>query len=583
MFAVAVDLLCRRYTAMQFNDRTEPEWPPHPARLFSAMTAAWADADEPDLVERSALQWLEGQSPPEIACSAARRRAVVTHFVPVNDPTALTRDVSRTYTLMAQARSALTAAEQSADERQIERARAALIRVEAKVITDASRVGKPSGHESASMATAILAVLPENRGKQGRTYPTVIPDEATFWFLWSEAEPTEQHRRALDKLLARVGRIGHSSTFVSCRSATSAPSPSWVPGDGQIGKRLRVPRNGLIDRLELAFQSHQGSEPRLLPAGMVNYRPPSAMPPMYPAPLLGGDWLVLGVTERRPPSAVRALDIARAARRALLAHGDQPSPEMLSGHQRLPASGDGPTPPLEQPHLAVVPLPNAGHPYSDGAIFGIALVLPVDCGDEERSAVERAVLGWSNAGFELFLPGRSGSSVRQVLEDLGVDRAAGSRGAWLDSDLGIRRRTTTRSYWCRPARRWLTVTPIALDRFPGNLRSPDPHVRDRAEAEAKASIGRACSYAGLPGDPSVIIRLDSPLSGLPAAPAGRRGGNARHNWLFPSYQTGSGTPRACVHAEIEFDVPVPGPVLIGAGRYFGYGLCLPSDANAEEL
>ena len=53
MFAIAVELLCGRYTAMQFNDRTRPEWPPHPARLFSAMVAAWADADEPDPAERS--------------------------------------------------------------------------------------------------------------------------------------------------------------------------------------------------------------------------------------------------------------------------------------------------------------------------------------------------------------------------------------------------------------------------------------------------------------------------------------------------------------------------------------------------
>ena len=55
MFAVAVELLARRYTAMQFNDRSEPEWPPHPARLFYAMVAAWADADEPDEAEHAAL------------------------------------------------------------------------------------------------------------------------------------------------------------------------------------------------------------------------------------------------------------------------------------------------------------------------------------------------------------------------------------------------------------------------------------------------------------------------------------------------------------------------------------------------
>jgi CRISPR-associated protein Csb2 len=586
MFSIAVDLLSYRYTAMQFNDRNEPEWPPHPARLFSAMTATWADDDEPDPVERDALQWLEMQSPPAIACSDASRRAVVTHFVPVNDPTTLARDVSRTYSLMAAARRVLLDAERSGDDRTVQRARAALAKAEAKAIADANVAGRSGRDASASVAAAALEVLPENRGKQGRTYPTVVPDEATVWFVWPDAAPSEEHRHAIDRLLARVGRVGHSSTLVACRSAISAPSPTWIPGGDGAEKRLRVPRAGLIDRLEVAFRSHLGSEPRLLPAAMVGYRRSSTTltEPAAPIPLLGGDWFVLGITGRRPPSAGRALDVARAARKALLAHGDQPAPEIVSGHQRPTAGDDSPTPPLDQPHLAVVPLLSAGHPYSDGAVLGIALVLPAHCSEEERSSVERAVRTWSDAGFELLLSGRSGgSSIRQVLEDLGLDRAAGNESSWFDADLAVRRRTTTRGYWCRQARRWLTVTPIALDRFPGNLRSPDQRVRDRADLEAKASIARACSFAGLPGDANVTIRLDSPLSGLPGAPSGRQPGSNGHGRLFPSYQTGSGTPRVCVHAEIVFEVPVRGPVLVGAGRYFGYGLCLPKDVEDGAL
>jgi CRISPR-associated protein Csb2 len=30
-----------------------------------------------------------------------------------------------------------------------------------------------------------------------------------------------------------------------------------------------------------------------------------------------------------------------------------------------------------------------------------------------------------------------------------------------------------------------------------------------------------------------------------------------------------------VHAYLEFDEPVVGPILLGAGRYRGYGLCRP--------
>lgn len=510
MFAIAVDLLALRYTAMQFNDRSHPEWPPHPARLFSAMTAAWADDDEPDPLARIAMAWLEAQPPPTITCSEVRHRAVVTHFVPVNDPTA-------------------------------------------------------------------VKVLPEYRERQGRTYPTVIPDQATFWFTWPDAEPSEEHRVALDRVLARVGRIGHSSTLVSCRCEVSAPAPVWIPeANGASEERVRVPASGLLDRLELAYRSHMGSEPRLLPARMVGYRRPSPTAPSPPTPLLGGDWLVLGVQAPRLPAAARSLDIARATRNALLVFGDQPSPEILSGHIRIGSADDAQTPPLDRPHLAVVPLPNAGHQHSNGSVLGVALILPADCPDADRSAVERAVLGWARAGFELQVPSRSGPPVQYQVTDLGVDRAASSAPRWVDSDLPARRRTTTRGYWCRSARRWLTVTPIALDRFPGKLCSSDPRTRERAESEARDSIARACLFAGLPGDPSVTIRLDAPLTGLPAAPANGKVAAFRSR-LYPGYRTGSGTPRVCVHAEIEFAQPVSGPVLIGAGRYLGYGLCLPSD------
>ena len=47
-FGIEVNFLTGRFVATCHNDRRQPEWPPHPARLFSALVAAWADADEPD-------------------------------------------------------------------------------------------------------------------------------------------------------------------------------------------------------------------------------------------------------------------------------------------------------------------------------------------------------------------------------------------------------------------------------------------------------------------------------------------------------------------------------------------------------
>ncbi len=580
MFAIAVDLLAGRYTAMRFNDRTEPEWPPHPARLFFAMVATWADSDAPDPVEREALEWLERQAPPEISCGEEHRRTVVTHFVPVNDSTALTRDVSRNYALMADARMTLRAAEESVDEKARNRAQATFAKAKAKALADAARVGRPTGQESSTVIDAVLAVLPEQRGKQGRTYPTVVPDHEMVWLVWPSSTPNDEHHRALDDVLARVARLGHSSTLVACRCVSSAPQATWTPSLDGSEIRLRVPRAGLVSRLERECAAHQGSEPRTLPAGMIGYRRAHKPRTRSKTPILGGDWYILGITGRRPPSAVQVLAVARATRNAMMAHGDQPPPELISGHKQSPVGGKQPTPPLDRPHLAVVPLPSVGNQHSDGAVFGIALVLPSDASDGDRLSVRRALSAWSEAGFELMLPsGPDGQPIRLTLADHGFERATDNQPTWLDTTLPNRRLTTTRAYWCRPARRWLTATPIALDRFPGNLRSPNPTVRERAEAEAASSVARACVFGGLVDEPEQVhctIRLDSPLAGVPAAPSGSRGSRSRR---YPTYQVGGGTPRACVHADIEFDRPVYGPVLIGAGRYFGYGLCLPADGR----
>lgn len=587
MFAIAIELLAERYTAMQFNDRAKPEWPPHPARLFSAMVAAWADADEPDPGERAALCWLEAQDAPEIHCGEPGRRAVVTHFVPVNDATALTRDVhASTYAPLESARQAVADARRSGDAKALLAAEKSLGKAQAKGVADGAKAGAPTGRESAPVVTSALRVLPENRGKQGRTYPTVNPSKMTVWFVWPLALPDGAERQALDGLLGRVARLGHSSTLVACRCDETGPgtAAAWVPGGAgdAASIRVRVPRPGLLDRLELAFQTHHGEEPRTLPAGMASYRPPGQARRRPRIPHLGGDWYVLGFDGRKFPTATQALAIARAARRALLSHGEQPPAEMISGHQ----PGSGPTPPTTRTHLAVVPLLNAGNAHSDGAIFGIAFIVPADCSPRERRSVEQALRGWAQAGqdgaFQLALPaGDGGQPARYSLHELGLDRSAEPEPDWL-APLTGRRRTTTRDYWCRPARRWLTVTPIALDRVPGNLRSTQPDTRDRAEAEAAASIIQACVNAGLAAGPSdvkrVTVRLDAPLAGIPASPARRTNSGQRH---FPGYRVGHGAARACVHAEIEFTEPVSGPVLIGAGRFLGYGLCLPSVDHRE--
>jgi CRISPR-associated protein Csb2 len=125
--------------------------------------------------------------------------------------------------------------------------------------------------------------------------------------------------------------------------------------------------------------------------------------------------------------------------------------------------------------------------------------------------------------------------------------------------------------WCKPSRRFATVTPIALDRHPGNIRSNVERTADRAATEAESCIADACERIGLPRPLNVSISLAPFLFG------------GQHVREFAPWPPQPGRARrARVHAEIEFSERVSGPVLVGAGRYFGLGLCLPvADPNAS--
>ena len=85
MLAFEVEYLLGRVFAGDFRDRSEPEWPPHPARLFSALAAACHETRMGDSV-RDALLWLEKLGAPSICASPGSQHEKVMSFVPTNYP-----------------------------------------------------------------------------------------------------------------------------------------------------------------------------------------------------------------------------------------------------------------------------------------------------------------------------------------------------------------------------------------------------------------------------------------------------------------------------------------------------------------
>jgi CRISPR-associated protein Csb2 len=547
MLAIEVAFLTGRFVATAYNTRTESEWPPHPARLFSALAAThFADevtSNDRRSGEREVLEWLERQGAPSIVASDAVSREAVTVFVPVND-VALT-DVDGEASDLDEARSRLSEIDAAVDPKgfkkastTVKKAEAALEKAIARATSVPARAMDPRHGQR---------VLPEYRGRQPRTFPSMTPVDPRVTYLWPSAAPTSEQRAIMDGLLGRLVRLGHSSSLVSARLVDNPDTPIWRPVAG--GEAMfRIVESGQLDALERAFERHREIEPRVMPAAQQAYTQEAVQTiETRHKSLFSDHWIVLRRVAGPSFPMTATAGVARAVRKALMSFAEEPIPEALSGH----SSGGGPT---QQPHLAIVPLPFVGHAKASGGILGIALILPRTTSNAARRAVYTAVDRWEQRYRQ------DDEDVPAVQLNLG---AAGElrleRVEWRFVQSSLKPHV-----WCSPARVWSSVTPVALDRNPGDLRSRDPGSLAKAIEEAVESIRRACQRIELPRPAHVEI--------LPAAPwAGSE--KARH---YPSFPGDAGrTQRVLTHVRIEFDEYVAGPVLLGAGRYVGLGLLRP--------
>jgi len=355
-----------------------------------------------------------------------------------------------------------------------------------------------------------------------------------------------------------VTRLGHSSSLVHCVIAERLIRPTLVPH--KTGEHvLRVVGPGQLEQLEEAYKRHQAIDPRVLPARPQRYGEPVGQDDSRrPRSIFSDEWIVFERVDGQRPLASRGVDLAISLRRALIeTHGKENLPAALSGHD---AKGNQ----TSEPHLAFVPLPWVGHEHADGSVQGLALVVPRAITSDERMTLMRLLGKWESErgdkdddyAIELGTPSDLGRPIQIRIRRVEVPDKA----------------TLNPVRWCKPSQRFVTATPIALDRHPGNLRSNVERTAHRAAAEAESSIADACERIGLPRPSSVSISLAPLLSG------------AQHVRLFAPWPPQPGRARrARVHAEIEFSEEVRGPVLIGAGRYFGLGLCLPvANPNASD-
>lgn len=560
MLGIEVELLGGRFVASTYNDREMAEWPPHPARLYSALVATWAETEPhsaQSLAERSALEWLEAQPAPDIvadALSKVARRTVMPVFVPVND-TGVIKQPERERELLARAQEELAEASTVTAR---DRATTAVQKAQAALGTATRRNTAPPQRYAPAEVAEAESLLPEHRGRQARTFPSVTPPTPRVRYVWRVEAPAEV-AAGLAALTGRLVRLGHSSSLVASRLVGDHPPPSYVVDEAEGDLVLRWVAKGQFGRLQEAYARHQEIEPRVMPAIFVNYREAGATPQQAVVNGVFSTEMTVFARVGGPRLPITsAVGVARQLSRALQSCADQPVAEVISGH-----APDGS--PSQRPHLAVVPLPFVGHRHGDGGIRGIAVVLPRELPTAERRAVMVAI-----ARLEAQARADSGSEedppvVSLHLGDSGSLRL--QRVAWTDPGLAALRAST----WSRPAREWITATPIALDENPGDLHDDNPERRAKAFAEAEACVARAVEHIGLPRPDHVEVSRSVLLPGS-AKPRS-----------FPRFPVSRERPqRVLVHARLVFGAPVRGPVLLGAGRYLGLGLCRPMEVGGED-
>lgn len=216
-------------------------------------------------------------------------------------------------------------------------------------------------------------------------------------------------------------------------------------------------------------------------------------------------------------------------------------PEDVSGH--------GPdSRPTRHPHLAIVPMAFVGSPYADSRVFGFALVPPRG---KSLHRIDNFRTVW-----EKIAPYHKDEQ-RRIMTLQGPPL----RGPLRLTPTGEEpKKSLLPGPYLKASSRWASVTPIVLDR----------HLKRKDDAEIRELVASACENAGLPRPNPERIRVGkhSAVEGTPPA----RSLAGEPSWLRwrlpPLLET-----RWLTHATIDFGQQVEGPVLLGAGRFTGLGLC----------
>lgn len=567
-FSLVIEYLTGYCVATDAANREMAEWPPHPARIFMAMVAAHFETDPGNSEHRTALQWLSELNPPNMKIPQyIARRDVLTSFVPVNDmePGKLSS---------------------------IEAIDWVQFRSNAKKFEDAKKSVKER-----------MGTIPNYRlNKQPRTFPRIHVGDQPVCLMWTCPAKSDSHLEALESICRQVTRIGHSSSLVWVRLEREAAfEPTHFVDPSGLGVRWRTPFGEMLQTLQHDYKQElrdsferaqlsvaqlqaeivqleaerklikgKGASTRKQPyteqielkkaeqtviERHLENEPPAPIRPTIshttsyisipPVPDTGHssifdpNFIVLKeADESNQGYGLESTAMVTGTLRKLIMSKAKEVPSWVGGHE---ANGDKLK---SQNHMALIPLPFVGGKYGDGHLMGLGIVLPREVSYRERARVLSSLL-FNN---------------KNELETLVL--TMGRAGTWKlvrETDYTPKHSLQTSTY-TTPSLSWASVSPVLLDRMPKTDRVKEPI---SWREEVAGIIALSCQNVGLPAPVAVRVEKTPFFRGSLRAMPGQGG--------FPQLRKG----RFQVHVHIEFDRPVQGPLLLGTGRFFGYGLMRP--------
>lgn len=398
------------------------------------------------------------------------------------------------------------------------------------------------GRSRAYVVTNTLAPAGGNLNHPGRTSGlrerrSAFPEHSRVQFIWNSDDAFDDESVALlDTLARRVPYLGRSTSVVlmEAQRVKNVEAPSGLDvfepvDDGSGEVQLRVPYPGYADELTGLYeqgaptwQASDGARARHWYRRIENRRGRQQPSPEAPEGTVFRsayrDLVLLRFLDRRPSGRLTTTFTA-ALRSMVMGQTSNPLPPALHGH-----GYDG------NPHVAYLGLPVCGGPFADGHLAGLAVAIP-GMDEAERRRILRGILGSHGRNeVELRVPGFRDVFTLEYRPDESRPRSA------------------TDWHWMRPAKQWVTATPIVLDRYP-------------KKGDLAAGVLQSVVLSGLPEPALVEVSTAALTTGAVE--------------LSPRELPKRARGRLYCHARLTFDQRVAGPVLAGAGRYFGVGLFQP--------